>query len=203
MGQRIYKIITDKGILYAVFDKVLDQFVTPPAASVSALEHDAEEASEEGILDLTSKTLNKVDAAIAKLEAGKNLNKGEVATLYSFNKFLEGTVAEHQYTYPEIDPKKIEGWISELNLKEQFIAQGDENVRNFIHDKALYPSYQQRALNPKRPLKELDKASPSQKKLAGRYLRALVTIGNILGPKKSTIKQVLTKFFKKLEGTDN
>ncbi len=212
MAQYPCRLITDKGTFYVQFCNTIDQFISPAVQkSTTKLfdgleEEDVRAESAHHIFDLRSEILERIEAAITKLESGKRLNKGEAVIVANFENFLEATVAEHQRDYDGLNDEVFEKWISELKLRKIF-DDPKYTPRDFVTDLGMYPAFQEKALRAmeKRPLDWMSKQPPksSQNKIAGRYMRALATIANALGSNRNAPDDIVNSFYDQFFGKVN
>ncbi len=194
MGQYFCKLLTDKGDFYMIFCSVISQFTTPAVRSTDS--RIGFEPGEDNVFDLREKTLKKVEKLLQKLESGKSVTIPEARVLYQFNGFLDGTVADHQYNYPETSDEKLEEWVKELKLRERFPTFP---ARDIVKDRGLFPAFQHKVHNAYRRkrdrLSQVGRATVSQNRIAARYVRTMATIANALGPKRSDPEDIVKKFF--------
>ncbi len=202
MGTRFYQILTNREILYVVFNTTIDQFVTPASPSLEATAVLAEVSSEEfaegvatNVFDLRRDTIHEACRLLAKLKCGQSLNLSEAYIVKNFADFLQAAVAPHQHDYEEID-QVIARSRKELRLNRRFAEYDDWEL---VNDCAMYPSFEKKVLDSKTPLKHSIhmpsvRTSKGQRKLAGRYVSVLATIANIAGPGKLTPREIVEKF---------
>jgi hypothetical protein len=203
MSRYICKIVTNIGACYAVYESVDDQFVTRPsslrlcARYLSYSPDKARTEAERNVFDLRSNILNHISECISLLESGKTLTDEDAVIVSRFYDFLQATVAPQQYKYEEAEELVVNSWIKELKLMDQFPEC--EDWWEMVSDHGIYSAFQNAAHVQKFPvLERYPPPTEQQNILAGRYLRALAKIANILGDQRSAITEVMIRFYQKL-----
>lgn len=206
MSCHVCKILTSRGDFYVGYDTVVDQFCTKVAHSleeiVEILGDDLRTCREEArkhVYDMRRTAIHNATRYISLLKLGKTLRVSEMAELGNFVKFLEATVAPHQWLshYPEIADTVIEGWVKELGLYDMFPGVVADEI---LHDKALYSAVYEAPLR-RSHRSVFSRISPrrrprvAEKKLAGRYLSQLALIANVAGPDKTPPEEIVNKYY--------
>jgi hypothetical protein len=192
------KVLTDRGIAYVAYNTVVDQFVTAPLSSATALAEELGEtaadwqaSADAHVFNMWPRSLDRIALCLYRLRRGEHLSDEDACLVEKLYRFLQATVAPQQYNYPEIDDDILNGWIDELGLRKGRYAEWDAYeithdgcLYRVIHDVALARKFKSHERNLKRP-------SVAQRKLTGRYLTKLAQIRNLLGPgRPSPIKVV-------------
>lgn len=205
MSQYPCQLITDNGTFYVQYCNTNSQFISPAVRKPTAElfdgleEEDVKAKSAYQIFDLRRETLERVEAALAKLESGRCLNKGEAVIVANFDNFLQATVAEPQHDYDEVSSEVCERWISELKLRNIF-DEPEYGPRDIVMDFCMFPAFQEKAL---RAIKKSSRdewmseqpPKSAQNKIAGRFVRALATIANVLGANRSAPNDIVNRYY--------
>ncbi len=195
MTSTIYQIRSKAGDHYVLFESVIDQFLETPLPLNKFLKANgfkAEDIYIDRVLDLRPAQLQEIKTSLEALGRGETLTDDACVQMADFERFLEGTVAWHQYHYPEIE-SRMKSSIEELGLNAVF--PDDSGVHETVTDHAMYPAFQNAAHVIRYPkLDRHDPPTPEQNKLAARFVTELASVTGVLDPDATDPTDIVTKF---------
>jgi len=199
MSRFVIKLLTAQGPFYAAYETVVDQFVSCAySAQIDAAQVIGEDLIGEedfgfkNTIDLRPESINEFTRCLAKLKVGESLSESEACEMYRYERFFKGTIATHQYDYPELDAQ-IRAWAEELNLNKKF---PDDDEWKLITDHGMFPVFQDLAHHVWDKMDRFaDPPTPEQNKIVGRYLSKLALMAKIAGPDKDAPAEIVDKFY--------
>jgi len=196
------KLIFNDGQFYSLIDSVIDQFVCPVFSSfdnfakftTKHLSNGCDEESTFKTFQVTKDEIHSGTLSLAKLKRGEELSMEEAVKLYEFNKFVSLVVADHQYSYEELEEGAVNQIVDEIGLRSKYPEDWDWQD---ILDSANSSSFFNKYFNARNGnlIDVTNYATPEDNgKLSGRYISRLVNISGIVGPNKISPQEAIEKF---------
>ncbi|MES3004749.1 MAG: hypothetical protein V4690_01400 [Patescibacteria group bacterium] len=156
----------------------------------------------EHVFDLRRVTIRKRLSYLTELKSGRSLTDPQAIELYELYRFLHGTVAPHQYEYPEIGRQVIERWLTEMDMRSRYPEGWD--CLDILNDRVVYCTLHNPWARKQYPnTTEFSfTPTPEENKLTGLYVSRLATLGQIAGVKRLKPAEIIQKFLGKQRVTN-